>query len=155
VANILPSPFRVREWSLTVAALTCAVVGFLLSNLEGLDLGGVFFLAVLPGTVLFIAIGGQDRVFFTALFTSTMSVGMVAWAVIDTVFIWHQSLSRHLLLSPFMLLLFYVLIPVVLAWLLTFVISRLERANCPASNHNRVVSSSHHTHTANEDSSNS
>jgi hypothetical protein len=129
MASIFPSPFRVREWVLTVTALVCAVAALLLSNAAGLGAGGVLFLAVLVGTVLFIAISGRQRVFFTALFTSSMSAGLVVWSIVDSVFVRRESLSREQLLLPFMLSLFYILIPVAFAWLVTFVISRLEKVS--------------------------
>lgn len=125
--RFLPSPFRTVEWVITFAALASAVAALVLSNSAGLGAGGILFLSVIVGTVLFVAIGGRNRVFFTALFTIALSAGLVGWSTVDSVFIRGESLSRDQVLLPLILLLMYVLIPVAFAWAVTLVIRLLER----------------------------
>ena len=129
--RILPSPFRIWEWFLTLTALASAVIALLLSNSAGLGSGGILFLSVVVGTVLFVAISGSHRVFFTSLFTSALSAGLVGWSMVDRVFVRHESLSRDELLLPLMLLLTYLLIPVGFAWLVSFVFRQLEKVYKP------------------------
>ena len=124
--RFLPSPFRAVEWIITFAALASAVAALVLSNSAGLGAGGILFLSVIVGTVLFVAIGGRNRVFFTALFTIALSAGLVGWSTVDSVFIRGESLSRDQLLLP-LILPMYVLIPVAFAWVVTLLIRQLER----------------------------
>ena len=127
--KILPSPFRLREWILTVAALASAIAALLFSDSFGLGAGGVLFVSVIVGTVMFVATSGRHRAFFTGLFTSALFAALVVRSTVDSIFVRHESLSRDHWLLPIMLFLFYVLIPVVFAWLVTFVICRMERVS--------------------------
>jgi hypothetical protein len=58
-----------------------------------------------------------------------MTGGLEIWSTIDKVFVWHWPLTYEDAWSPFILFLMWVMIPVAFAWLVSFVISWLERAS--------------------------
>jgi len=126
--KILPTPFRIREWTLTLVALSVAVSSLLLSNSAGPGAGGALYLCLIVGTALFVVIGGQDRAFFTGVFASSLSVGLTAWSWTDSVVFRHEPVSGELLWMPVVLFLSWVAIPIVFAQLVTIVICRLERS---------------------------
>ena len=103
------------------------MAALLLSNSAGLGSGGALFVSVIAGTVLFVVIAGCHRAFFTGLFTGALSVGMFIWSAVYSVFILHESFSRDMVLLPCMLFLFYVLIPVVIAWIVTRILKYVRR----------------------------
>jgi hypothetical protein len=125
--KFLPSPFGLREWLLMVTALTIDGVALWLCRFAGLGVGGLLFSAVVLGTILFVCISGRNRIFFTGVFTSVLSLGIYSWSVVSIVFIDHESFYPDYLVMPFVLFLFYVLIPVAFAWLVTLMFRKLER----------------------------
>jgi hypothetical protein len=127
MTNIIPFPFRARERWLTGTALAAAGGVLFSLNFAGLGAGGLVFLAVIAGTVLFVVIGGCHRAFYTGVFTGVMYAGIVVWMFIDKLFFYNESLSIVDLLVPIGPFLVYVLWPIAFAWSVTRAIRWLER----------------------------
>ena len=65
--RFLPAKFGLREWLLTSLAVLMAVVSGWLTWAAGMGAGGAWMLFTIVGTVVFVAVAGADRCFFTAL----------------------------------------------------------------------------------------
>lgn len=128
--KIIPAPFRFLEQVFTFMALASALIVILITNSSGsTDLNSIalLILSVIAGTVPFVIVGGRNRVFFTGVFTISMSLGMSGWSVVDSVFVRHEPVSSEQLTMFLCLFLGFVPIPIAFAAVVTFVIRLLEK----------------------------
>jgi hypothetical protein len=103
-----------------------AAVSGWLTWAAGMGGGGAWMLFTTVGTVVFVAVAGGDRCFFTALFTSLLTGGLVLSIIVHRIIIRHESLGREDgLLFPVA----FVAIPVAFARLVTFFVSRAGRSS--------------------------
>ncbi len=118
--RFLPAKFGSREWLLTSLAVLMAVVSGWLTWAAGMGAGGAWMLFTIVGTVLFVAVAGADRCFFTALFTSLLTGGLVLSMVVHRIFIMHEGLDHEAGFMFSLVFMAFVGIPVAFAWLVTF-----------------------------------
>ena len=127
MSKFLPSPFGAPEWILSSLAILFALLGIVLCNFAGLGAGGALFVTVIVGTLLFTAIGGRNRTFFTALFTLTFFGIGVGWSFFGIVADRTPISLNDAVGIPLGWLIMYVLIPVAFAWLVNFVARGIQR----------------------------
>lgn len=109
-------------------AVVLAMVSGRLTWAAGMGGGGAWMLFTIVGTMFFVAIAADDRCFFTGLFTSLLTGGLILSMVVDLIFIRQQSLNsqdRFLLVLSFVA---FVGIPVAFAWLVTVFVRYAGRA---------------------------
>jgi len=106
-----------------------AAVSGWLTWAAGMGGGGASMLFTIVGTVVFVAVAGGDRCFFTALFTSLLTGGLVLSIIVHRILIRHESLGREDGLLFSVAFVAFVAIPVAFARLVTFFVSHAGRSS--------------------------
>jgi hypothetical protein len=104
-----------------------AVVSGWLTWAAGMSAGGAWMLFTIVGTVVFVAVAGADRCFFTALFTSLLTGGLILSMIVHLILIRHESLDREDGFVFSLAFMAFVGIPVAFAWLVTFFVGIRRR----------------------------
>jgi len=133
--RFLPTKFQLRERILSGLAVALAGIAFyFVFTAAPRRAPGMWVESLFLGTMLFVAIGGRDRAFFTALYCALLSGALATLASIISVYrmpwrpdfaSWPSELAA--LMFGLFLLLFSVAIPVAFAWSVTRFIQFLER----------------------------
>jgi hypothetical protein len=126
--RFLPAKFQLRERILFGLAVVLACVGFYFSSTANPRAStGIWIGFMFVGTILFVAIGGSDRAFFTAVYCVLLSGAQFILDVLNSVFFGHRP--RHLSdwLVVLCINLFLISILVTFAWAVTCLIHFLEK----------------------------
>src|SRR5829696_2325347 len=129
--TFLPTPFRRRETVLLVLAITMAIGSVFWCWSAGISGGGAWSFSVVVGTIVFLVVGRQHRVFLTGVFCFVLYLGL------GIAKLWHQIQHRKRFLVPdaqeviafLFLFIFGVVAPVGIAW----IVSRLTANETTAS----------------------
>ena len=90
----------------------------------------MWLLVTIVGTAVLIAAAGDDRCFFTALFTCLLTGGLVAAMTYRHIYIEHGSLTREDMVEMSAVFAVFVVVPVAVAWLVTVIVGcKRGRAN--------------------------
>ncbi len=110
--------FSLRQKIMTALAVLFPICSILLAREAGFGAGGILFLSVIVGTLVFVAAAGRDRCFFTGLFTSLHFSICFVWAVakLDAGEGLFES-DLPLIFSQWFL--YFVICPTAFAWIVT------------------------------------
>jgi membrane protein YdbS with pleckstrin-like domain len=86
----------------------------------GIEVAWVLFTII--GTVVFVAVAGSDRCFFTALFTLLLTGGLVVSVFVVKVFVRHERWRAEDTFTMAMVFGALVVLPTVFAWLVTLIV---------------------------------
>ena len=118
------SPF---PWTLAFLALALASFGVLITISTFFLGGGFWFLSLSVGTVFFVTISGNRRVFITALYTGLQFGGLCAALVALNIVRVFSPVSPEDKYKPLIFFALSVLVPVAFAWLVSAIIRHDRR----------------------------
>lgn len=125
--RLFPNPFGRREWWLTALAVVMAAATGCYTFAAGMGAGVVILFCIGIGTLFMILVAGDERCFFTALFTGVLIGGLLLAGFVHLIFIQRESFSW---VDTIMVPLFcsgFVIVPTTFAWLVTYIRQIIKR----------------------------
>ena len=112
---------------MTALAVLLPICSVLIAREGGFGAGGILFLSVIVGTIVFVTAAGRDRCFFTGLFTFLL-FGICLVADIANMIEGERVLSSRFLCGALLFFLLLVVCPTAFAWIVTR-FSNLDKPN--------------------------